>query len=450
MDEQLLLFSIPEHAESKKTECENIRFNHKPKLNSPVRNQIEFINASLDDLLPEDHEVRNIWNFISHIDLSPLLTKIQSRDGDRGRAATDPKILLAVWVYAITQGIGSARMIDRYCEEHIAFKWLCGGVKMNYHTISDFRKNNSKEFDEIITVFIANLMDKKLITLKRISQDGCKVRANAGSSSFRRKPRLKELLKVAKEQVEFLRTELDTDPSTSLNRQQAAKQRAVEERKARVEEAVKEHSKITSSLYQSKKKHRKQLTEKEREEIRASTTDPEARKMKMANGGYNPAYNMQIAVDTESRFVMGWYATNRGNDYGELGKMFDEIEKKYARTPKEILVDQGYSTHDDIIKVQKQGCKVYVHPNQKRSKNPYERKEGEHEELAEWRVRMGLEESKEIYKDRAATSEWVNAGLRNRGLKQLLVRGCKKVGAVLGLQVLTHNILRAIKLGYSW
>jgi transposase len=444
MNDQMSLFSIPEHIENSKTE--RTKHNYKPKIKSAIRNQIEFINASLDDLLPEDHEVRGLWDFIDQMELSPILNKIQSTIGDRGRAATDPKILLALWVYAITQGIGSARMIDRYCEEHIGFKWLCGGVTMNYHTISDFRKNNPDEFDELATSLIANLMNKNLITLKRVSQDGCKVRANAGSSSFRRKPRLRELLAIAKEQVELLRTELDEEPSKGLNRQRAAKQRAREERKVRVEQAIKEHAKVVSSLYQSKKKHHKELTEEEKKKIRASTTDPEARKMKMANGGYNPAYNMQIAIDTKSRFIVGWYATNRGTDYCELGKMFDKLSSKYTKKPEETLVDQGYLVNDDIIKLQKQGCKVYVNPSSRNAHNPYEPKEGEDEELAEWRARMGLEESKEIYKDRAATSEWANAGMRNRGLKQLLIRGCRKVGSVLCLHVLTHNILRAIKL----
>jgi transposase len=446
MSDQMTLFTPPEYTENTKKAFSK----GKPKLNTPVRNQVEFVNASLDDLLPEDHEVRNIWDFVCQMDLSSILDKIQSTAGDRGRAATDPKILLALWIYATAQGIGSARMLDRYCDEHIAFKWLCGGVKMNNHTIADFRANNCEEFDDLIAQFIAHLLDKNLVTLKRVSQDGCKVRANAGSSSFRRKPKLKKLLTIAKEQVKTLRAELDKDPSVCLNRQQAAKKRAAEDRKQRLDQAIKEHTKVTNNLYLAKKKQRKILYEEEKKEFRSSTTDPEARKMKMGNGGFNPAFNMQIAIDTQSRFIVSYYATNKGNDFGELAKMFSKIQNKYGKTPQQYLIDQGYLLHKDIIAVQRQNCKVFVNPSKVGNKNAFEAKVGEDQELAEWRRRMGRDESKEIYKDRAATSEWANAGMRNRGLKQLFVRGIQKVNSMLGLHVLTHNVLRAVKLGYSY
>lgn len=441
MSDQLYLFTIPEHTKDNKKNISG-----KPRLNRPIRNQVEFINASLDDLLPDDHPARNIWDFINQMNLSSIINKIQSTSCNPGRPATDPKVLFAIWIYAITQGIGSARMIDRYCREHIAFKWLCGGIEMNYHTISDFRKNNAEEFDHLISISIARLMEKNLVTLTRVSQDGMKVRACAGSSSFRRKPKLKELLAIAKDQVDILREELDRDSSICLTRQQAAKKRACEERKQRIEQAVKEHNKLVAEIGQSKKKHRKKFTPEEKEKVRVSITDPESRKMKMANGGFNPAINMQIVIDTKSRFIVGSNVTSKRNDFGELSKMLDQIESRYDKKPKEILVDQGYLLHEDIVKVQKKGCKVYANPKN----NAYKPYEGENEELSEWRVRMGLDESKEIYKDRAATSEWANAGMRNRGLKQLLVRGIKKVKGVLCLHVLTHNITRAIKLGYSW
>lgn len=192
------------------------------------------------------------------------------------------------------------------------------------------------------------------------------------------------------------------------------------------------------------------MTQEQKDEIRASTTDPKARKMKMSNGGFNSAYNLQIAVDTESRFIIGNYVTNRGSDYGELFPMFSKIKNKYSKVVREWLVDQGYLDHQDIIETQKSGCKVYVNPKEQTKKNPNESRSGEDCELAEWRVRMGMDEAKEIYKDRAATSEWVNAGMRNRGLRQLLVRGLVNVSSVLSLHALTHNISRAVKLGYSW
>lgn len=195
-------------------------------------------------------------------------------------------------------------------------------------------------------------------------------------------------------------------------------------------------------------------SQKEKDEVRSSTTDPEARKMKMGHGGFSPAYNMQIAIDTKSRFIVGIDVVNKNNDYGQLLVMFDQLKDRYNAVPERWLVDQGYLDHQDIIKVQRSGCNVYVNPKTKRKddmkENVYEIHEKEHEELAKWRVRMGMDEAKEIYKDRASNSEWANAGMRNRGLRQLLVRGLKNVQSVLSLHSLTHNVLRAIKLNYAW
>lgn len=250
MSEQLNLFELPEIIQ----EPNSKNLGHgKPRLSMAVRNQIEFIQSSLDDLIPEDHQVRNILNYVEQMDLSSIYNKIKSTQGNPGRPPIDPRILFTLWVYAIIEGIGSARVIDRYCFEHIAFRWICGGVSVNYHTISDFRRNNSKEFDDLISETIARLMRRNLVSLKRVSQDGMRVRASAGSSSFRRKKTLKELKAIATEQIEILRNEIDEDPSTSLNRQIAAKKRCAEERKERVEKALEELKKDTIEKGISKK-----------------------------------------------------------------------------------------------------------------------------------------------------------------------------------------------------
>lgn len=445
MNQQMFLFPLPE--DNNEVNITRVS-NGKPRVKSPIRNQIEFVNLALDDLIPEDHQARNIWYYINQMDLSLFFNKILSTSCNPGRPATDPKILLALWIYATVEGIGSARVIDRYCVEHLAFKWLCGGVAVNYHTISDFRKNNTEEFDELIIQIISRLMQRDLVSLKRVSQDGMRVRACAGSSSFRRKPTLKDSLKIAKEQVLALKNELDEDAAACLNRKTAARKRAAEDRLQRLTDAVNEHTKSVISLANSKKKHHKKLTEEEKTEIRASTTDPKARKMKMNHGGFSPAYNFQLTVDTESRFIIGYYVTNKGSDYGEMLRMFNTIKHNYKKMPQQYLVDQGYLDHQDIVKIQNLGCKVYVNPKEKASKNQPQAKEDN--QLSEWRVRMGLDESKEIYKDRASNSEWANACMRNRGLNRLLVRGINRVSSVLNLHVLTHNILRAFKLGYSF
>lgn len=252
MNDQNLLFPLPEYSFESNTVSSPIG---KPRVKSPTRNQIEFVHLSLDDLIPDDHQVRNIWFYINQMDLSLFFNKILSRSCNPGRPATDPKILLALWIYAIVEGIGSARIINRYCIEHLAFKWLCGGVAVNYHTISDFRKNNSEEFDELISQIISRLIHKDLISLKRVSQDGMRVRASAGTSSFRRKLTLKDSLKIAREQVSALKDELDEDTTACLNRKSAAKKRAADDRLKRLTEAVEEHKKSVINLANSKKKN---------------------------------------------------------------------------------------------------------------------------------------------------------------------------------------------------
>lgn len=446
MSDSITLFDLSKYTTDRITTSSGCS---KPRLNSAIRNQIEFVSSCLDDLIPEDHQVRNIWDYIEQMDLSVISKKIQSTSNNPGRPAIDPKILLALWIFALIEGIGSARVIDRYCSEHIAFKWICGGVSVNYHTISDFRKNNHMEFDDLITTTIARLMERDLVSLKRVSQDGMKVRAAAGSSSFRRKPKLKELLAIAKEQVEILRKEIDADSSSCLSKQKAAKMRAAQDRKNRIEKAIEEHKKLIIEKGKTKKKHRKPFTSKEKKETRASITDPEARKMIMGNGGYSPAYNVQLAVDTNSRLIVGWNVIKK-QDSGELGKMFNSLKLKYKTIVEEWLVDKGYLEFNDLIRVQKSGCKVYVNPSLKGKKDPNAVRPAEDAELGEWRKRMGTEEAQEIYKDRASNSEWANAGMRNRGLGQLLVRGLNAVKGVIGLQVLAHNMVRAIRLNYAW
>ena len=172
--------------------------------------------------------------------------------------------------------------------------------------------------------------------------------------------------------------------------------------------------------------------------------------MKMGNGGYNPAYNMQLAVDTESRFIVGNFVVNKNNDFNQMLPMFNQVENRYAKIVDEWLVDQGYLAHKHISEVQKRGCKVFVDPSKGGKKNAYEPHAGEDSELAEWRVRMGTKDAKETYKDRASTSELANAGLRNRGMNQLKVRSLNGAQSVLCLHTLTHNILRAVKLNYAW
>ncbi len=413
-----------------------------PRLQRPNREQVELRPLDLEGLLPPDHRARIVWDFVEGLDLGPLYAAIKAVAGHAGRPPIDPAILMALWLYATVEGVGSARAVARLCEEHDAYRWLCGGVSVNYHTLADFRGQHVAYLDGVLTTSVATLMAEGLVTMTRVAQDGVRVRANAGAASFRRGPRLEAFLAEAEAQVEALRQELHDEPGATTRRQAAARQRAAEERRQRVAKAL-EHLPDVAA----KKKAA------EREQARASTTDPEARVMKMADGGFRPAFNGQFATDTAAQLIVGVDVTNLGSDRAQLAPMTAQLQQRYGQVPTEMLVDGGFVNHETIIALARPevGCTVYAPVSAPRDgkRDPYEPCPGDPEAIAQWRRRMGTEAAKRIYKERAATSECVNAIARNRGLEHLLVRGLHKVKAVLLWFALAHNLMRAVSLRHA-
>jgi transposase len=283
-----------------------------------IRNQIEFQECSLDELVPEDDQARIVWEFVCKMDLSELYDRIQAVEDGPGQAPPDPRIMLALWLYATLRGVGSARELNRLCVDHVAYRWICGGVSMNYHSLSDFRTEHVELLDRLLTESVAGLMSEGLVTLDRVAQDGMRVRASAGAASFRRQPTLEEALAEAQEQLAKLKQELEQDPAAGKSRQQAARKRAAEERAARIRAALEKLPEIA----QSKKP-------KDRDEARASTTDPDARVMKMADGGFRPAVNVQFATATDSQIITGVEVSNSGSDRGQLAPMVEQHQERY-------------------------------------------------------------------------------------------------------------------------
>ena len=409
------------------------------RMRHAIRNQIEFQQCAVDDLLPEDHPARIVWAYVCSVDLSELSERIQAVDGGPGQAPADPRILLALWLYATLRGVGSARELNRLCEQHIAYRWICGGVSMNYHTLSDFRSQHVELLDRLLTEGVASLMAEGLVTLDRVAQDGMKVRASAGAASFRRQPTLEEALAQAEEQVAQLKEELEADPAASKTRQQAARQRAAEERAARIRAALEQLPKIA----EGKKA-------KDRDKARASTTDADARVMKMSDGGFRPAFNVQLATATDSQIITGMEVTNSGGDQGQMAPMVEQHQERYDERPKEALVDGGFVKKADIDAVSPPQGGTTVYAPVMESKDPHRDshtpRDDDSPAVAEWRKRMATDEAKAIYRERASTAECVNALARNRGLQRFLVRGLRKVKAVVLLYALAHNLMRAVAL----
>jgi transposase len=419
----------------------------KPRLRIPHRDQIEMHWASLDQLLEPDHQARVVWTAVCGLDLSAWLGEIKAVEGHAGRDATDPRLLVALWVFATLDGVGSAREVARLCEKHLAYQWLCGGVSVNHRMLSEFRSQHGEKWDALMTQIVASLMAEGLVTMQRVAQDGMRVRADAGKSSFRRRRTLEECLAEAREQLEELKKLDEESPGELTKRQRAAQQRAAAERLRRIQDAMQNCEELQRQREESAKKSGRKVNE-----ARASTTDPEARTMQFSDGGFRPGYNVQFSTDTASGVIVGVDAVNAGNDSEQLPPLLDQIEERYQTTPDEALVDGGFASKDAIEEVaEKHNCTVYAplkdeEKQRKAGKDPHARKKGDSEAVAQWRARMGTAAAKEIYQLRCQTAEWVNAICRNRGFWRMPVRGLTKCRTIAVLYAITHNLLQGAKL----
>ncbi len=422
------------------------------RLRQPERRQMAMVVQCPDDLVSATHPVRRVAEVVEHLDLSGFCAPIKAREGVAGRDATDPKLLVALWLYACVRGIGSGRELARQCQESAPFRWLCGGVSVNHRLLSDFYTDHGKALDQLFTQVIASLVDKDVVKVSRVSQDGVRVRVGAGASSFRREARLEKLLAEAKQHVEELHQQLDSPevPRAAVTaRQAAARKRAEREKQERLQQAIEQLPELKQRQEEAAKRAGqgecgKKIREKE---PRVSTTDAEARRMKMPNGGYNPAVNVQLATDTASRAIVGVEVSNEGADSAGLSApMRQQVEERTGGKVEEHLLDGGYLRTEDIEEAHDQGVALFVPP--KPAKNPANRgrelepKPGDSEAVLAWKQRMRSEEGKQIYKQRAATSETVNAELRSwRGLGRIMVRGLAKARCVALWSALAYNVM---------
>ena len=418
-----------------------------PRLRMPQRDQIEMHWASLDELLEPDHPARMVWEAVKHLDLSAWTQDLRAVEGRAGRNATDPRILVAVWVYATLDGVGSARRLAQLCEQHVAYRWLCGGVTLNHHLLSDFRSEGGDKWDALLTQIVAALMAEDLVTMNRVAQDGMRVRASAGKSSYRRRSRLEQALEEAQQQVEALKAQLDEPASEVNRRRKAARERAARDRTARLEDALRQ----CGDLQQQREKRAK-TTNQPAKEARTSTTDPDARVMQFSDGGFRPGYNVQFATDVASGVIVGVEVTSAGSDGEQLPPMLDQLYSRYERSPEEALVDGGFASREAISEAgEKHGCTVYAPLKDEKKQraagtDPHAPKKGDNAIVAAWRQRMGTAAGKAIYVLRCQTAEWVNALARNCGLRQLPVCGQKRCRNVALLYAIAHNLRRQVAL----
>lgn len=414
--------------------------NRAVRFNKPERSQSEWREFSLEQFIPLDHRVRVVWRYVQKLDMSLLESQYKAVEGEKGRNPVDPRILMALWLYATTESISSAREIDRRCKTDLAFMWICGGVTVNYHLIADFRSQNSEFLQKTLITTVASLLYAKVITLETVAQDGMRVRANAGSSSFKRKAKLEDCVKKAKAHLERLDQQEQADNSQA---KQAAQERAANEKLARAEEALRQVEEL--------EKEREKRKKGSGEQARCSTTDPDARRMKMGDGGFRPGFNVQLATDGQSQMIVGVAVTNSGNDHEQMEPMLDQIKDNFGKVPEKMLVDTGFSGKAAVSKAESEGIEVYApiygkEAMEKRGTDPYARQRSDSDQYFGFRQRMATAEAQQIYKRRSAIAEFPNAELRNRGLTQFRVRGQSRVLASTLLYALSFNFMRSVTL----
>lgn len=426
---------------------------------SPQRDQVELRAVDLESLLAADHPARTVWAFVQSMDLAPLYARIKSVGGRGGAPAIDPAILVALWLWATVDGVGSAREVDRLCERDDVYRWICGGVGVNYHSLADFRTAHEAWLDAQLTRSIASLLDRRLITLNVVAQDGLRVRAHAKASSFRRREKLAELHAQAQAQVDALKRELAEDAGASSRRKQAAVERAARERQQRLAAALATMDKLQRKPLPEPKTPKPSqrrghsdngpgdtgaAAPKPEPEPRVSTTDADARVMKMADGGFRPAFNAQLAVDADTQLIAAVAVVNSGSDMGQMSPMHQDIQQRYATTPDHWLADGGFTKLQAIDELTARGTQPVLPPPSSRNPDidPLTPKASDTSAQAQWRSFMSSDFAKALYIRRAATVECANAQLRRRGLARLNVCGLLKARAVLLWHALAHNLMR--------
>jgi len=304
----------------------------RPRLRFVDRAQVQMRVVDVERLIEEDHPARAIWEFVGKLDLSEYEGEIRAVEGEAGRTAYDPRLLISLWVYGYSCGVGSARAIARLCETDPAYQWLTGMEPISGHTLSDFRVGHEEALKDLFVQVLGLLSAEGLVTLQRVMQDGTKIRASASADSFRSGGRIEEKLELAREHVEAVAAEGEEEASLQMVR---ARERARREREERLRTALEEWKGLQEEKADAKR--------------RVSMTDPDARVMKQPDGGYAPSYNVQITTDASQQIVVGVAVTQEGNDWGQLMPALERLEETLGVMPAQAVADSGYVTRNNIV-----------------------------------------------------------------------------------------------------
>ncbi len=305
------------------------------------RSQLVWCSVNVEHLMEEDHPARAVWALSGELDLEGFYAPIEAVEGVAGRRPWDPRLLVSLWVYAYSRGISSAREIGRRCTWDPAFQWLCGMEPINHHTLSDFRVGHGPALSELFVELLGVLSAEGLVSLERVMHDGTKIKAYASGDTFRREGALRAHLEAARQQVQALAQEVEEEPT----RQQAARQRVARERQQRVEHALEQLEQVRRTKSEAQGK----------QAARVSTSDPEARVMEQADGGFGPSYNVQLSTEASHKIIVGVGISQNSSDYGELVRGVARVEQNLAAKPTQVVADGGFTSRENILALAAQG-----------------------------------------------------------------------------------------------
>lgn len=385
----------------------------------------------VDDLVAHDHPARLLWDVLGGFDLAPFSARIRSTPGAAGRPQLSPRMVLTAWLYAYSQGVGSARHLAKLLRTDLAYLWIVGDLEIGHHKLSEFRAEHGEALNQLFTDVLAQLLHRGLISLDAMAQDGMRVRAAAGAASFRSYGSLLECRQQAELHLKAVLAQVDS-PAESFA-VQARREAAARDFQQRVEQAIK-------ACVQQRHDHPERVA-------RGSTTDAEARVMKMADGGFRPGLNVQFGTVGKPtggpRTIVAVRVTNVGSDLGSLLPMVDQVHQRLGQYPRTVVADSNHAKHDDLIALMALGIEPVVTVPSARRGQPRGEQADQREPIQRWRERMAQEPAKSQARARASVAELANAWQKSKhGLTQALVRGAARLLNVMLLGALAMNLLQ--------
>jgi transposase len=420
----------------------------------PDRVQTRWDLLDLEGMLPRDHRARIVMSFVEQLDLSVLYEAINAREGEPGRPPPDPAVLMGLWLYATIEGVGSARQLERLARNDLAYRWIAGGVPLNYHGLADFRVAHVELLDRLLSDSVTALIKAKVISLAEIAVDGTKVRAHASRASFKTGSKLARIETAVEQRLAMLKEEIEKDPKASSQRRLAAQERAARDVKERAGRARAALEKVRAEKEKRAKTHAQDEARK-KEEPKASLSDPDARIMRFPDGAVRPAYNAQIAASPRDGIIVSVTMTDRRNDAGLAMPMVEDMVRRYGKTPEKLLVDTHYATSEDIAALASHPAgpvTVFAPlPTEREDVKPAtlasrkSKRLREPASVKEWRSRMGTQAAQDTYSIRKLI-ERINAHLKNHRFGFIPVRGLIKTQALALWHALANNIMAVFRL----